>query len=82
MKNYVQYKLRKEYFKNIKKRNDENNDLCMNNDLCIKSYVQKACLKGKIFNLLLKMSIELEFLMSSGKLFQRQGATREQTRQP
>lgn len=25
MKNYVQYKLRKEYFKNIKKRNDENN---------------------------------------------------------
>lgn len=25
MKNYVQYKLRKKYFKNIKKRNDENN---------------------------------------------------------
>lgn len=25
MKNYVQNKLRKEYFKNIKKRNDENN---------------------------------------------------------
>ena len=33
--------------------------------------------KRKVFNLNLKMTIELEILMSSGKLFQRHGAQRK-----
>ena len=45
-------------------------------------YVQNVRLKRKVFNLRLKISTEIVFFMSSGKLFQRLGAATEKARRP